>query len=144
MYMGFTEACSRVPACLYEDIHMHKVFCVREQKIVTIHLDYHSGWSIVPGAGLQWAEWPGKNWRWHEDELPHPLPLCESLELDKMTMCYVQYFLSLSLHTFMWHMQDYGLIDISLLSSYPHLQRLVLASNNLTGTCIAHPPTTNT
>ena len=37
-------------------------------------------------------------------------------------------------------MQDYGLVDISLLSSYPHLQRLVLASNNLTGTDIAHPP----
>jgi hypothetical protein len=43
-----------------------------------------------------------------------------------------------------WRVQGYGLIDISLLSSYPHLQRLVLASNNLTGTYmylyITHPP----
>lgn len=31
-------------------------------------------------------------------------------------------------------MQGFGLTDISLLTSYPHIQRLTLASNNLTGT----------
>lgn len=35
-------------------------------------------------------------------------------------------------------LQGYGLVDISLLSSYPHLQRVVLASNDLTGIDIIH------
>lgn len=70
------------------------------------------------------------------------LTLSLSVSLDEFIdyiMCMLNTLL-LSLRLCMWHTQDYGLIDISLLSSYPHLQRLVLASNNLTGaylyTCI--------